>query len=121
MVKKDKNQKRTIITVMGVGGGGNNAVNHMYLQDFEGITFMVSDTDRHQLDESPVPDRLLLGANTTLGQNACNDPEVARRAAEESEPIYSIFARRPRHLPGHQTQHASRQPCLSQLRDLLHF
>lgn len=85
MAKKDKNQKRTIITVMGIGGGGNNAVNHMYLQDIEGITFVVSDTDKHQLDESPVPDRVLLGANTTLWQSACNDPEVAHRAAEESE------------------------------------
>lgn len=81
----DKNQNRTIITVMGVGGGGNNAVNHMYLQDIEGVTFVVSDTDKHRLDESLVPNRLLLGPNTTLGQSACNDPEVARRAAEESK------------------------------------
>lgn len=88
----DKYQNRTIISVLGVGGGGNNAVNHMYLQDIEGITFVVSDTDRHQLDESPVPDRVLLGANTTLWQSACNDPEVARRAAEESEPdIAALF------------------------------
>ena len=88
----DKYQNRTIITVLGVGGGGNNAVNHMYLQDIEGITFVVSDTDKHQLDESPVPDRVLLGANTTLWQSACNDPEVARRAAEENEPdIAALF------------------------------
>ena len=85
MAKKEKNQKRTIITVMGIGGGGNNAVNHMYLQDIEGITFVISDTDRHQLDESTVPDRVLLGANTTQGQSAGNDVEKARRAAEESE------------------------------------
>ena len=81
----DKYQYPTFITVMGVGGGGNNAVNHMYLQDIEGITFVVSDTDRHQLDESTVPDRVLLGANTTQGQSAGNDVEKARRAAEESE------------------------------------
>ena len=81
----DKNQNRTIITVLGVGGGGNNAVNHMYLQDIEGITFVVSDTDRHQLEELSVPNCLLLGVNTTLGQSACSDPEAARRAAEESE------------------------------------
>ena len=88
----DKNQNRTIITVLGVGGGGNNAVNHMYLQDIEGITFVVSDTDKHQLDESPVPDRMLLGAKTTHGQGSSNDPEVARRAAEESEPeIATLF------------------------------
>lgn len=81
----DKNQKRYIIKVMGVGSGGNNAVNNMYLQDIEGATFVVSDTDKHRLDESLVPNRLLLGPNTTLGQSACNDPEVARRAAEESK------------------------------------
>ena len=81
----DKNQNRTIITVLGVGGGGNNAVNHMYLQDIEDITFVVSDTDKHQLDELSVPNCLLLGVNTTLGQSACSDPEAARRAAEESE------------------------------------
>ena len=87
----DKNQNRTIITVLGVGGGGNNAVNHMYLQDIEGITFVVSDTDKHQLDESPVPDRMLLGAKTTHGQGSSNDPEAARRAAEESEPEISAL------------------------------
>ena len=92
MAKKEKNQYPTIITVMGVGGGGNNAVNHMYLQDIEGVTFVVLDTDRHQLDESPVPDRVLLGANTTLGQSAVNDLEVGRCAAEESEPeIAALF------------------------------
>ena len=88
----DKNQNRTIITVLGVGGGGNNAVNHMYLQDIEDITFVVSDTDKHQLEESPVPDRVLLGPNTTQGQSAINDHEVARRAAEESDPeIATLF------------------------------
>ena len=81
----DKNQKRTIITVMGVGGGGNNAVNYMYLQDIEDVTYVVSDTDRHQLEDSPVPNRVLLGMNTTHGHNASDDPDVARRAAEESE------------------------------------
>lgn len=87
----DKYQNRTIITVLGVGGGGNNAVNHMYLQDIEGVSFVVSDTDRHQLEESPVPDRVLLGPNTTQGQSAINDHEVARRAAEESEPEISAL------------------------------
>ena len=81
----DKNQKHTIITVMGVGGGGNNAVNHMYLQDIEDVTYVVSDTDRDQLEDSPVPNRVLLGMNTTHGHSASDDPDVARRAAEESE------------------------------------
>ena len=81
----NKNQFGTIITVMGVGGGGINAVNHMYSQGIDGVTFVVSDTDKHQLDESPVPNRVLLGANTTKGQNSCSDVDVARRAAVESD------------------------------------
>ena len=89
----DKNQFGTIITVMGVGGGGINAVNHMYAQGIDGVTFVVSDTDKHQLDESPVPNRVLLGANTTKGQNSCSDVEVACRAAIESESeIASLIA-----------------------------
>ncbi|MBR5725751.1 MAG: cell division protein FtsZ [Muribaculaceae bacterium] len=75
----------TIIKVMGVGGGGNNAINHMYLQNIEGVSFVVLNTDRQQLNESPVPNRVLLGPNTTHGLGAGNVPEVARRAAEESE------------------------------------
>lgn len=89
----DKNQFGTIITVMGVGGGGINAVNHMHSQGIDGVTFVVSDTDKHQLDESPVPNRVLLGANTTKGQNSCSDVEVACRSAIESESeIASLIA-----------------------------
>ena len=88
---KDTYQFGNIIKVMGVGSGGNNAVNHMYLQDIDGVTFVVLDTDKHRLDESSVSNRLLLGVNTTLGQSTCNDPEVARRAAEESEPEISAL------------------------------
>ena len=76
---------RTNIKVMGVGGGGNNAINHMYLQNIEGVSFVVLNTDRQQLNESPVPNRVLLGPNTTHGLGAGNVPDVARRAAEESE------------------------------------
>jgi cell division protein FtsZ len=81
----DRNQMPTIIKVMGVGGGGNNAINHMYNQNIEGVSFVVLNTDRQQLNESPVPNRVLLGPNTTHGLGAGNVPEVARRAAEESE------------------------------------
>ena len=89
----DKNQFGTIITVMGVGGGGINAVNHMYSQGIDGVTFVVSDTDKHQLDESPVPNLLLLGANTTHEQSSCCDVDVARRAAVESDSeIASLIA-----------------------------
>ena len=81
----DKEKARTIIKVMGVGGGGNNAINHMYMQNIEGVSFVVLNTDRQQLNESPVPNRVLLGPNTTHGLGAGNIPETARRAAEESE------------------------------------
>lgn len=82
---QDKEKNPTIIKVMGVGGGGNNAINHMYMQNIEGVSFVVLNTDRQQLNESPVPNRVLLGPNTTHGLGAGNVPEVARRAAEESE------------------------------------
>jgi cell division protein FtsZ len=75
----------TIIKVMGVGGGGNNAINHMYMQNIEGVSFVVLNTDKQQLNESPVPNRVLLGPNTTHGLGAGNIPETAKRAAEESE------------------------------------
>ena len=81
----EKDNTRTIIKVMGVGGGGNNAINHMYMQNIEGVSFVVLNTDRQQLNESPVPNRVLLGPNTTHGLGAGNVPDVARRAAEESE------------------------------------
>jgi len=82
---QEKDKARTIIKVMGVGGGGNNAINHMYMQNIEGVSFVVLNTDRQQLNESPVPNRVLLGPNTTHGLGAGNVPDVARRAAEESE------------------------------------
>ena len=82
---QDKENTRTIIKVMGVGGGGNNAINHMYMQNIEGVSFVVLNTDRQQLNESPVPNRVLLGPNTTHGLGAGNIPETAKRAAEESE------------------------------------
>ena len=81
----DKERMPTIIKVMGVGGGGNNAINHMYMQNIEGVSFVVLNTDRQQLNESPVPNRVLLGPNTTHGLGAGNIPETAKRAAEESE------------------------------------
>ena len=91
----DKNQVKatpTIIKVVGVGGGGNNAVNHMYVQDIGGVSYVVLNTDRQALINSPVPNRLLIGPNTTKGLGAGNVPEVARRAAEESaQDIAALF------------------------------
>ena len=82
----------TIIKVVGVGGGGNNAINHMYTQNISGVSFVVINTDRQALQNSPVPNRLLIGPNTTFGLGAGNDPEKAKAAAEESaDDIASLF------------------------------
>ena len=73
-----------VIKVIGVGGGGNNAINHMYRQDISDVSFVVCNTDAQALKCSPVPNKLLIGPNTTKGQGAGNVPEVTRAAAEES-------------------------------------
>lgn len=78
-----------IIKVIGVGGGGGNAVGYMYRQNVKGVRFVVTNTDDQALKNSPVPDRVLLG---TTGLGAGDKPEVARKAAEESiEAINAIF------------------------------
>lgn len=74
----------SIIKVVGVGGGGGNAVNHMYRQGITDVTFVVCNTDNQALKHSPVPNKIQLGSNTTEGLGAGGHPEVARRAAEES-------------------------------------
>ncbi|MBO7608864.1 MAG: cell division protein FtsZ [Muribaculaceae bacterium] len=82
----------TIIKVVGVGGGGNNAVNHMYEQNIDGVSFVVINTDQQALNMSPVPNRLLIGPNTTKGLGAGNIPERAKDAADESkEKIAELF------------------------------
>lgn len=69
------------IKVIGVGGGGNNAVNHMYRNGITGVDFIVSNTDKKALDGSPVPNKLLLGE----GLGAGGRPLRARKAAEDRE------------------------------------
>ena len=71
----------SIIKVIGVGGGGGNAVNHMYREGIHDVTFVVCNTDNQALEESPVPIKLQLGKE---GLGAGNRPERARAAAEES-------------------------------------
>ena len=73
----------SIITVVGVGGAGGNAVNHMWNLGIRGVTFMVCNTDQPALDKSPVELKIRLGAE---GLGAGNDPENGRRAAVESLP-----------------------------------
>ncbi len=80
----DENRDDIIIKVVGVGGGGDNAVNHMYEQGIKKVSFVVCNTDKQALQKSPVPNRLLIGPTTTKGLGAGNDPELARLAAEES-------------------------------------
>ncbi|MDP4277111.1 MAG: cell division protein FtsZ [Bacteroidota bacterium] len=73
-----------IIKVIGVGGGGGNAVTHMYKEGIRDVTFMLCNTDNQALIHSPIPERLQLGRNTTGGLGAGNDPKTAREAAQES-------------------------------------
>ena len=73
-----------IIKVIGVGGGGGNAVNHMYREGIHDVTFVLCNTDNQALAESPVPVKLQLGRSITQGHGAGNRPERARDAAEES-------------------------------------
>ena len=81
-----------IIKVIGVGGGGSNAVHNMYRKGIHNVSFAVCNTDIQALQNSPIPKKIQLGETTTEGLGAGNDPEVARKAAEESrEEITSLF------------------------------
>lgn len=85
-----------LILVIGVGGGGSNAVNHMFSQHVDDIQFVVANTDMQALEMSPVPTKLLLGPETTEGLGAGGKPEVAREAAEESiEEIRQLLTPKP--------------------------
>ncbi|CAI8385974.1 MAG: Cell division protein FtsZ [Flavobacteriales bacterium] len=76
--------KSNVMKVMGVGGGGSNAVNHMYKQGIKGVDFIVCNTDSQALEESPVPNKIQLGANLTEGLGAGANPEIGKLAALES-------------------------------------
>ena len=84
MIKFDlpKNQS-SIIKVLGVGGGGSNAVNHMFSQGIEGVDFIVCNTDSQALQKSPVPNKIQLGESLTEGRGAGSLPEVGKNAALE--------------------------------------
>ncbi|MCC8112431.1 MAG: cell division protein FtsZ [Bacteroidales bacterium] len=80
------------IKVIGVGGGGNNAIDHMYNMGVRNVSFIVANTDRQALANSPVPTKVLLGPTTLRGRGAGNRPERARMAAEESaQDIDNLF------------------------------
>ena len=81
-----------IIKVIGVGGGGDNAVNYMYRQNIPNVNFVVCNTDDQALRMSPVPDQLILGYEVTHGRGAGNDPDTGRMCAEAStEEIRALF------------------------------
>ncbi len=74
----------SIIKVIGVGGGGSNAVNHMYAQGIKGVDFIIANTDRQALDVSPIPVKLQLGPSLTEGLGAGSIPERGKDAAQEN-------------------------------------
>ena len=76
--------KSNVIKVIGVGGGGSNAINYMFQQGIKGVDFVVSNTDAQALSESPVPIKIQLGATLTEGLGAGANPEVGASAAKES-------------------------------------
>lgn len=87
-----KNQS-SIIKVIGVGGGGSNAVNHMFKQGIEGVNFFICNTDAQALDASPVPNKIQLGVNLTAGRGAGSIPDTGRKAAiEDIERIKETFS-----------------------------
>lgn len=84
----DFNNKSTYIKIIGVGGGGGNAVNYMYRQGIEGVSFVVLNTDRQALRSSPVPNKVQIGE----GLGAGNKPEVAKQLAENDiDKIENLF------------------------------
>lgn len=82
----------SIIKVIGVGGGGSNAINHMYNQGIEGVDFIVCNTDAQALEQSPVPNKVQLGTTLTEGLGAGANPEVGKNAAlEDIEQLKSLL------------------------------
>lgn len=77
-------QKSSIIKVLGVGGGGSNAVNYMFDQEIEGVDFIICNTDAKAIEQSKVPNKIQLGPYLTQGLGAGANPEVGKKATEES-------------------------------------
>ncbi|MBR4135956.1 MAG: cell division protein FtsZ [Bacteroidales bacterium] len=81
------NENSSIIKVLGVGGGGSNAVAHMYKEGIKGVDFLICNTDQGHLEQSPIPRKLLLGSGLGAGAR----PEVARQLANESKEKIAEF------------------------------
>jgi cell division protein FtsZ len=85
--------RSSVIKVIGVGGGGGNAVNHMYEQGIKGVDFVICNTDLQALQNSPIPNKIQLGINLTEGLGAGADPKVGAQAAVENiEQIKSVLS-----------------------------
>jgi len=85
-------EKSSIIKVIGVGGGGSNAVNHMFSQNIEGVNFIICNTDAQAIATSKVPNKVQLGPHLTQGLGAGANPDIGRQATEESlEEIKNIL------------------------------
>jgi cell division protein FtsZ len=85
-------EKSSIIKVIGVGGGGSNAVNHMFSQNIEGVNFIICNTDAQAIAQSRVPNKVQLGPHLTQGLGAGANPDIGRQATEESlEEIKTIL------------------------------
>ena len=78
-----KNQS-SVIKVIGIGGGGGNAINYMYKNGIKGVDFAICNTDTQALEASPIPVKIQLGENLTNGLGAGSNPEVGMQAAVES-------------------------------------
>jgi len=76
--------KSSIIKVIGVGGGGGNAANYMYREGIKGVDFIICNADRQALEASPIPNKIQIGSDLTDGRGAGSNPEVGKRAAENS-------------------------------------
>lgn len=84
--------KSNVIKVIGVGGGGSNAINHMFQAGINGVDFIICNTDAQALENSPVPNKIQLGVSLTEGLGAGANPEVGEQAAMESmEDIKSML------------------------------
>jgi len=85
--------RSNVIKVIGVGGGGSNAINYMFQQGIKGVDFIITNTDAQALSESGVPTKIQLGASLTEGLGAGANPEVGARAAQESkDEIHSVLS-----------------------------
>ena len=85
--------RSNVIKVIGVGGGGGNAINYMFKQGITGVDFVVCNTDSQALEKSPVPIKIQLGVTLTEGLGAGANPEIGSLAAKESqEEIKSLLS-----------------------------